>query len=64
MTDAGCLCQTFYLVASKLGLGAFYTGAIAPKQMNSTLGLDDFGIGAIGICGCGVVKEDDSLYSL
>lgn len=60
LMDAGHLSQTFYLVATELGLGAFYTAAINGPLMEQTLGLEAPEEGALGICGCGVPAADDS----
>ncbi len=54
LTDAGHLSQTFYLLATQLELGAFYTGAIHAERLRSSLGLDPMLESPIGICGCGL----------
>lgn len=54
LKDAGHLSQTFYLVATDLGLASFYTGTINGPKIERVLGLDGFEEGAIGICGCGL----------
>ena len=54
LTDAGHLSQTFYLLATQLELGAFYTGAIHAERLQSHLGLDPMLESPIGICGCGL----------
>lgn len=51
--DAGHLSQTFYLVATELGLGAFYTGAVNDVNIEETLGIDGVEEGVIGVSGCG-----------
>jgi nitroreductase len=52
--DAAHLSQTFYLVATELGLGPFVTAAINGSDIEEDLGLDGVSEGAIAICGCGV----------
>ncbi|MEM7585911.1 MAG: putative peptide maturation dehydrogenase [Acidobacteriota bacterium] len=61
LMDAGHLSQTFYLVATDLGLGAFYTGAINGPLIEERLGLVASEEGAIGICGCGVTTDRHGL---
>lgn len=53
LMDAGHLSQTFYLVCTGLGLGAFVTGAINGAKVEDALGLDGFQEGAIAVCGFG-----------
>lgn len=53
LMDAGHLSQTFYLVCTELGLGAFVTAAINGANVEEALGIDGFREGAIAICGCG-----------
>lgn len=62
--DAGHLSQTFYLVATELGLGAFYTGAINDANIDRELGLDGVEQAAIGICGCGHPWQGGSSLAL
>jgi nitroreductase len=57
--DAGHLSQTFYLVCTDLGLGAFVTAAINEVDVERALGIDGFGEGAIAILGCGVPGPRD-----
>ena len=63
LKDAGHLSQTFQLVATDLGLGAFYTGAIDPPEILRSLGYEDFSDrfqhGPIGILGAGFQSPDD-----
>ncbi len=54
LMDAGHLSQTFYLVATNLGLGAFYTAAINGPLIEKKIGVRAPEEGAIGICGCGI----------
>jgi putative peptide maturation dehydrogenase len=54
LMDAAHLSQTFYLVATELGLGPFVTAAINGSDIEEDLGLDGVSEGAIAICGCGV----------
>jgi putative peptide maturation dehydrogenase len=54
LMDAAHLSQTFYLVCTELGLGAFVTAAINAGNIEERLGLDGFVEGAVLICGCGV----------
>jgi putative peptide maturation dehydrogenase len=51
--DAGHLSQTFYLVCTDLGLGAFFTAAINDGDVEDELGLDGIEEGALAVCGCG-----------
>lgn len=54
LMDAAHLSQTFYLVCTELGLGAFVTAAINVANIEERLGLNGFAEGAVAICGCGV----------
>jgi putative peptide maturation dehydrogenase len=51
--DAAHLSQSFYLVCTELGLGAFITGAINAVNIEQKLCLDGTTEGAIAVCGCG-----------
>jgi putative peptide maturation dehydrogenase len=51
--DVAHLSQTFYLVCTELGLGAFFTAAINGWNVEERLGLDPYEHGALAICGCG-----------
>lgn len=53
LLDAGHLSQTFYLVCTELGLGAFVAGAINDATIDDRLGLRAFEEGALVVCGCG-----------
>jgi putative peptide maturation dehydrogenase len=53
LMDAAHLAQTFYLVCTELGLGAFVTAAVNGANIEERLGLDPFAEGALAICGCG-----------
>lgn len=55
LLDAGHLSQTFYLLATEMALGAFYTAAINDADINARLGLDPLVAGAIGMHGIGLV---------
>jgi len=60
LMDAAHLSQTFYLVCTELGLGAFVTAAINGTNIEKRLGLDGFGEGAMAVCGCGIPAERPS----
>jgi putative peptide maturation dehydrogenase len=53
LMDAAHLAQTFYLVCTELGLGAFVTAAVNGANIEERLGLDPFTEGALAMCGCG-----------
>ncbi len=53
LMDAAHLSQTFYLLCTELGLGAFVTAAINGADAEERLGLDGFSEGAVALCGCG-----------
>jgi putative peptide maturation dehydrogenase len=53
LMDAAHLSQTFYLVCTQLGLGAFVTGAINDADIDRRLGLEAFGESTLLACGCG-----------
>jgi putative peptide maturation dehydrogenase len=57
LMDAGHLSQTFYLVAARLGLGAFVTAAINDAAIDELLGLDPAVEGSLAVLGCGVRAE-------
>ena len=53
LLDAGHLSQTFYLVCTELGFGAFFTAVINSIQIEEILGLYAVSEGAVAISGCG-----------
>ncbi len=54
LMDAAHLSQTFYLVSTELGLGAFVTSPRSTRvTIDEELGLDGFSEGAVAISGCG-----------
>jgi putative peptide maturation dehydrogenase len=53
LMDAAHLTQTFYLVCTELGLGAFVTAAVNGANIEERLGVDPFREGALAMCGCG-----------
>ena len=55
LLDSGHLSQTFYLAASHLGLGAFYTAAVNDADIARILCLDSSARMVIGANGIGVV---------
>jgi putative peptide maturation dehydrogenase len=55
LMDSGHLSQTFYLTATHLGLGAFYTAAINDADIAERLRLPPGREAAIGINGVGIV---------
>lgn len=57
LTDLGHLSQTFYLLATQLRIGAFYTGAVNALKLGEALGLDPMLESPVGICGCGLVAK-------
>lgn len=59
--EAGHLSQTFYLVATELGLGAFVTVAINAGSIEDRLGLEPFEEGVIAVLGCGPPGERSPL---
>jgi SagB-type dehydrogenase family enzyme len=58
--DAGHLSQTFYLVCTQLGVGAFITAAINAVNIEEVLSLDPVKEGAIAICGFGNPHDGES----
>lgn len=52
--DAAHLSQTFYLLASELGLGAFFSGAVDAPKIEEMLGLEPQEQSALALCGCGL----------
>jgi SagB-type dehydrogenase family enzyme len=51
--DVGHLSQTFYLVSSDLGLGAFVTAALNTVNIEKKLGFDPMTEAPLALCGCG-----------
>lgn len=58
LQDVGHLSQSFQLVATEAGLGAFYTGAINSEALTELLGLRYPAEAPIGILGFGVAEPD------
>ena len=54
LLEAGHFSQTFYLVATELGLGPFVTTVINHADIDRRLGLDPYREGALMILGCGL----------
>jgi putative peptide maturation dehydrogenase len=54
LIELGHFSQTFYLVATELGLGPFVTSLVNHVDIDRKLGLDPYREGALAICGCGV----------
>jgi SagB-type dehydrogenase family enzyme len=52
--DAAHLSQTFYLTATELGLGAFFSAAINAPMIEESLSINGYEEGALGLCGCGI----------
>lgn len=61
LMDAAHLAQTFYLVCTELGLGAFVTAAVNGANIEERLGLDPFAEGALAMCGCGRPADREEL---
>ncbi|WP_349656704.1 putative peptide maturation dehydrogenase [Xanthomonas sp. 10-10] len=55
--DSGHLSQTFYLLATHLGLGAFYTAAVNDANLEKLLGLDSLKNMVVGANGIGVIDS-------
>ena len=53
LMDAAHLSQTLYLVAERLGLGAFVTLAVNGRDAEARLGLDGCSEGVVAMAGCG-----------
>lgn len=56
LLDAGHLSQTWYLAATALGLGAWYTAAINDAQIDADLQLTNGRAAAIGLHGLGLAQ--------
>jgi putative peptide maturation dehydrogenase len=57
--DVGHLSQTFYLVSTELGLGAFVTAALNAVNVEQKLGFDPTREAPLAICGCGWPGADE-----
>ncbi len=64
LMDAAHLSQTFYLVATELDLGVFFTATINAPRIEQALGVDGFAEGALALCGCGLKRPDNSSLAL
>jgi putative peptide maturation dehydrogenase len=53
LLEAGHFSQTFYLVATELGLAPFVTSVINHVDIDRRLGLDPYREGVLAVCGCG-----------
>lgn len=63
LLDCGHLSQTFYLKATELGLGCFFTAAINDADVESLFGLDPANYMVIGANGLGITDmEKDHLH--
>jgi putative peptide maturation dehydrogenase len=51
--EAGHLSQTFYLLCTELGLGAWVSSTLDEEVLERALGLDPLFEGVIAACGCG-----------
>lgn len=60
LMDSAHLSQTFYLLATERGLGAYYTAAINDADMGGFLGLDPLTAAPIGVNGVGIKGDQDS----
>ena len=54
LLEAGHFSQTFYLVATELGLGPFVTSVVNHADIDRRLGLDPYREGVLAVLGCGV----------
>lgn len=52
--DVAHLSQTFYLIATDLNLGAFFSAAVNSPRIDKVLALDGYEESALVLCGCGV----------
>ncbi len=59
LMDAAHLSQTFYLVCTELGLGAFVTGAINDENIDRRLRLEHFAEDVLLLVGCGRVAPSE-----
>lgn len=60
LLDAGHLCQTFYLVATWLGLAPFCTAALKDSLIEKDLGLDGISESVLYVAGVGVPRAGAS----
>jgi len=58
LADAGHICQTFCLTATRLGLAPYCTMALADSKIEQMLGIDGVSEGAIYLAGVGARAED------
>jgi SagB-type dehydrogenase family enzyme len=59
LLDAGHLAQTFVLVATSLGLGAFTTAALAERRIEKMLRIDGVSEFPIYLCGAGLTQRKE-----
>ncbi|MDA3912767.1 putative peptide maturation dehydrogenase [Oleiagrimonas sp.] len=64
LMDSAHLSQTFYLLATELGRGAFYTAAINDADLSDHLDLDPVGAAPFGINGLGVKASESNEEAL
>jgi putative peptide maturation dehydrogenase len=64
LMETGHVGQTFYLAATELGLGAFFTAAINDADVDAELGLDGIEEGCVALVGCGVPTCDGASMRL
>ena len=58
LLDAGHLAQTFVLLATNLGLGAFTTAALSERRIELLLGIDGVAELPIYLCGAGCLRTE------
>ncbi|NKB86628.1 MAG: SagB/ThcOx family dehydrogenase [Acidobacteria bacterium] len=63
LLEAGHLCQTMCLVATRLGLAPFCTAAIADSKVERHLGVDGVGESVIYLAGVGARPPDESEWA-
>ena len=61
LMDSAHLSQTFYLLATERGLGAFYTAAINDTDLEKYLGLNPLEAAPVGISGLGISGVEDNI---
>lgn len=61
LMDSAHLSQTWYLLATERGLGAFYTAAINDVDLQQILGLDRVEAAPVGISGLGIRDVEDNI---